>query len=71
LEDTLEKCGDKKVGLIRLDSGFFQQSIFQYLEEKQLNYIVAAKFSHPIQRFIQNQNAWITLDDGIELCEQQ
>jgi hypothetical protein len=42
----------------------------QYLETKQLNYILAAKFSHPIQRFIQDQKAWITLDDGIELCEQ-
>jgi hypothetical protein len=27
LEDTLAKCGDKKVGLIRLDSGFFQQNL--------------------------------------------
>jgi hypothetical protein len=71
LEDTLAKCGDKKIGLIRLDSGFFQQNILQYLEAKQLNYIVAAKFSHPIQRFIQHQKGWITLDDGIELCEQQ
>lgn len=40
LEDTLAKCSDKKVGLIRLDSGFFQQSILQYLEAKQLNYTV-------------------------------
>ncbi|MBI3235682.1 MAG: IS1380 family transposase [Bacteroidetes bacterium] len=71
LEDTLAKCGDKKVGLIRLDSGFFQQNILQYLEEKKLNYIVAAKFNQPIQRFIHNQKGWILLDDGIELCEQQ
>jgi hypothetical protein len=71
LEDTLAKCGDKKVGLIRLDSGFFQQDILQYLEEKKLNYIVAAKFNQPIQRFIHNQKGWITLDDGIEICEQQ
>ena len=70
LEDTLAKCGDKKVGLIRLDSGFFQQNILQYLEEKKLNYIVSAKFNQPIQRFIHNQKSWITLDDGIEICEQ-
>lgn len=70
LEDTLAKCGDKKVGLIRLDSGFFQQNILQYLEEKNKNYIVAAKFNHPIQRFITKQEAWIEVDNGIEICEQ-
>ena len=71
LEDTLAKCGDKKVGLIRLDSGFFQQNILQYFEEKSLNYIVAAKFNQPIQRFIHHQKGWITIDEGIEICEQQ
>lgn len=71
LEDTLAKCGDKKVGLIRLDSGFFKQDILNYLEEKILNYIVAAKFNHPIQRLINNQKGWLRLDDGIEICEQQ
>lgn len=43
LEDTLAKCGDKKVGLIRQDSGLFQQNIHTYLEEKNKNYIIAAK----------------------------
>ena len=55
LEDTLAKCGDKKVGLIRLDSGFFKQIILTYLKEKNKNYIVAAKFNQPIQRFIREK----------------
>ena len=71
LEDTLAKCGDKKVGLIRLDSGFFQQNILTYLEEKNKNYIVAAKFNQPIQRFIREQKTWIKIDNGIEICEQE
>lgn len=70
LEDTLAKCGDKKVGLIRLDSGFFQQNILDYLEKSNKNYIVAAKFNHPIQRFIKEQQVWIKIDNGIEICEQ-
>lgn len=70
LEDTLAKCGDKKVGLIRLDSGFFQQNILNYLEQISKNYIVAAKFNQPIQRFISEQQNWIKIDDGIEICEQ-
>jgi IS4 transposase len=35
-----------------------------------MDYIVAVKFTHPIQRVIQQSNNWIILDTGIEICEQ-
>lgn len=70
LEDTLSKLRNKIVSLIRLDSGFFQSDILDYLEERTLEYIVAAKFTHPIQRIIDAQTNWILLDTGIEICEQ-
>ena len=70
LEDTLSKLGNKNVSLIRLDSGFCQAAIFEYLENKTLDYIVAAKFTHPIQRLIHSSSHWIVLDKGIEICEQ-
>lgn len=70
LEDTLSKLKNKTIGLIRLDSGFFQSDILDYLEEKDMNYVVAAKFSQPIQRLIQSSTNWIVLDTGIEICEQ-
>ena len=70
LEDTLFKLKSKTIGLIRLDSGFFQSNILDYLEKKVLNYIVAVRFTHPIQRVIQQCNNWIVLDTGIEICEQ-
>lgn len=69
LEDTLSKFGDKKVGLIRLDSGFCQKDIMDYLEKKQLNYIIAAKFTHPVQHLIAREDFWLNVDDGIEICE--
>jgi hypothetical protein len=71
LENTLEKLENKKVSLIRLDSGFCSDSIMSYLEgkEKPLNYIVAAKFYQPIQRLIAGSENWVLLDDGIEICE--
>lgn len=47
LADTLSYFGDKKVGLIRIDSGFFQDDVLSYMEQETLNYIVAAKFNHP------------------------
>jgi len=70
LEDTLSKLKNKTVSLIRLDSGFFQSNILDYLEEKKMNFIIAAKFTHPIQRVIQASSNWIVLDTGIEICEQ-
>ena len=44
LEDSLENLDGKKVGLIRMDSGFFSGEILDYLEMKALNYIVACRF---------------------------
>jgi len=70
LEDTLSKLKNKTIGLIRLDSGFFHSDILDYLEEKVMNYIVAVKFTHPIQRVIQSSVNWVVLDTGIEICEQ-
>ena len=35
-----------------------------------MDYVVAAKFTQPIQRLIAAGNNWILLDTGIEICEQ-
>jgi hypothetical protein len=69
LENTLEKFANKIVSLVRLDSGFCYDEIMNYLEKKPLKYIIAAKFSHPIQRLIAGNENWILLDDGIEISE--
>jgi hypothetical protein len=71
LENTLEKLENKKVSLVRLDSGFCSDEIMSYPEEKPLNYIVAAKFYHPVQRLIAGSENRILLDEGIEICEKQ
>jgi hypothetical protein len=69
LADTLSHFGDKKVGLVRLDSGFFNDQVLNYMEKENLNYIVAAKFLHPIQYLINNQETWQSVDCGIEICD--
>ena len=69
LEDTLSRFGNKKVGLTRLDSGFFQKDIMDYLEQKKMHYIIAARFTHPIQHLIDKQDFWMEVDKGIEICE--
>lgn len=70
LEDTLSKLKNKTVSLIRLDSGFFNTDILDYLETKPMDYIIAVKFTHPIQRLIHDSTNWVVLDTGIEICEQ-
>jgi len=67
--DTLEKLKSKKIGLIRLDSGFYGKEIFNYLEEKTINYIVAARLYTPIKRKLAYQETWLKLDEGIEIAE--
>jgi hypothetical protein len=70
LEDTLSKLKNKTVSLLRLDSGFFQSDILDYVDAKTMDYVVAAKFSQPIQKLIAASTNWIVLDTGIEICEQ-
>ena len=55
LDDTLEKLSGKKVGLIRMDSGFFSNQIMSYLEEKDLNYIIAYRFNSRIKHHLAYQ----------------
>ncbi len=71
LEDTLSKLKNKTIGLIRLDSGFCSDDIFEHLEQRGMDYVVAAKFYQPIQKIISGQQAWLVIDDGIEISEVQ
>jgi hypothetical protein len=41
-----------------------------YLESKSIDYIIAAKLYHPIQRLIHDNTNWLILASGIEICEQ-
>lgn len=60
---------DKKVGLVRADSGFYTDELLSYLEEEQLNYIIATRMYPNIKNTISGLNNWIELTKGIELCE--
>lgn len=69
LEDTFSKLSSRTVGLVRLDSGFFQSETLDYLEGKSLDYIDAAKFTHPIQRLVAGGAKWLAIDEGNEIRE--
>lgn len=71
LEETLSFFKEKKIGLLRLDSGFYDQKIFDYLEEDDvhIDYIVAVPMYVNVQRKIVTQKTWLKLDNGIEITE--
>lgn len=50
LEPTLAHLGDKAVGLLRADSGFFDNAFLAALEAKHIPHVVAAKLTQALQR---------------------
>jgi Transposase DDE domain group 1 len=78
LENTLHRLGDKRVALLRADSGFSDNAFLDVLEAKQLHYAIALKQTQPLQRALVNASMgghgwWPVLDErgqvvpGIEL----
>lgn len=59
----------KKVGLIRLDSGFYAKDILEDLESRSLNYIIAVKLYPPIKKLLRGAQHWRILEDGLQICE--
>ena len=69
LEATLHHLGGKIVGLLRADSGFFDETILTTLEGKRISYIIAARLTQPLQRTIYQATGWWALETGLELTE--
>ncbi|RLC36198.1 IS1380 family transposase [candidate division Kazan bacterium] len=68
LEETLSNLAGIKVGLIRLDSGFYDKNILEYLEKKPMNYIIAVRFYSPIKQLLRSKQNWIRLSEGVEVA---
>jgi hypothetical protein len=69
LQDTISRLQGKKISLLRADSGFYDSSIFDYLERESINYIVVARHYSTIQRKIVSLKNWWNLDDGLQITE--
>ncbi len=69
LEDTFEKLSTKRIGLLRADSGFYDRKVFDYLEQKRIKYIVAARLYAPIQQLLSQHKVWMQIGNGIEIAE--
>jgi hypothetical protein len=69
LESTLHHLGEIIVGLLRADSGFFDEAILAVLEHKRIAYIIAARLTQPLQRALYGATGWWALEPGLELTE--
>jgi hypothetical protein len=65
---VLQTLDKSKIGLLRADSGFFGNDVLSYLEEKQLNYIVATKMYPTLTQKIFDSTGWHSCTEGIDIC---
>lgn len=69
-KQTLERLsGVLKLRMVLADSGYYQAKFFDYLEEVQLEYIVAAPMMRALQDEIYNVSEWIDIGEGISVAE--
>jgi hypothetical protein len=64
LDELLEIIPGERIGLIRADSGFFGDPVLQKLEEKKLNYVLAAKMTSPLVARIFEVESWFPCGEG-------
>ena len=74
LVNTRHRLGDKRVSLLRADSGFCDSAFLDHLDQQQLHHIIALRQNQPLQRALVNAKGWWGLQDergkpveGIEL----
>jgi hypothetical protein len=70
LRETIDRVlPEKEIGLLRADSGFFGGKLFEFLEERKINYIIACRMYPPLKRRIRALKDWVVVDRGIEIAE--
>src|SRR5438105_3580322 len=64
LKEALALWGQReKIRLLRADSGFFDDKLLSFLEQRLLSYIVVAKLTPWVKRAAQRVEQWTILDD--------
>lgn len=70
LKETLHHAlANKKVGLLRADSGFYSQSILHCLEDEDISYVIAAKLYKNIKHRVYGISDWVNICHGIDVAE--
>lgn len=69
LEETFSILSGKKVGLFRADSGFCSSQILEYVEEKEISYVMSCKLYANLQQEIYKVSNWLPLGLGLWISE--
>lgn len=69
LEETFEILKGKKVGLFRADSGFCTSQILDFIEDKDIAYVMACKLYANLQTEIYQIKKWTALGEGLWISE--
>lgn len=70
MRETFDQAlAGQTIGLVRADSGFYTESLLKTLEDRDLNYIIAARVYPNIKNKIRALSDWVTICDGIEVRE--
>ena len=70
LKEALALWGQReKIRLLRADSGFFDDKLLSFLEQRLLPYIVVAKLTPWVKRAAQRVEQWTMLDDDYAVGE--
>jgi hypothetical protein len=70
LKEALALWGQReKIRLLRADSGFFDDKLLSFLEQRLLPYIVVAKLTPWVKRAAQRVEQWAMLDDDYAVGE--
>jgi hypothetical protein len=65
LKETLAPWGQRqKIRLLRADSGFFDDKLLSFLEQRRLLYMVVARMTKWVKRAAQRVEQWTVLDDN-------
>src|SRR6202171_423954 len=72
LKEALALWGQReKIRLLRADSGFFDDKLLNFLEQRLLTYIVVARLTPWVKRAAQRVEQWTILDDDYAVGEFQ
>lgn len=69
LEETFSILKHKKVGLFRADSGFCTSSILDFIENKNIAYVMSCKLYARLQNEIYQISNWTGLGEGLWISE--
>lgn len=69
LEETVQLLAGKTISLFRADSGFYRNDVFEWLEGKAMDYVIAIRMYPSLKREIKENVKWRQLDEGIMVGE--